>query len=613
MLNENLQIRGVIITVLIGLVMVVYLSRLFFIQVVSDRYAGRAESTVKKEKTIIPPRGNIYDRNGYLYVSTSPIFELAVTPRELNIPDTMRLCDVLGITKDELRRRFREMRKARNYSPFQESVIARFIEPEQYAVLQEQLWDFTGISFNANSKRKYHYPVGGHFLGYVLEVNQREIEASNNYYRGGNMKGKSGIESFYEDTLRGTRGVRVVAKDNFGREVGSYKDGREDKAGIQGADLILGVDAALQAYGEFLMQNKRGSIVAIHPRTGEVLAFVSAPSYDPGVLTGKELGKHWTHLTRDSLKPLLNRPLSGMYPPGSIFKSAMALAALNEGVINPNTYYKCGGGFWRNKGKPGCRMHPHPLNLAGAIKYSCNSWFSAAYWDMLHHKKYDDIYQSFNTWSGYLDRLGMGKKLNLDIPSEKAGLIPNTKRYDKWYGANRWAASTIISNAIGQGEILMTPIQMANLAAIIANGDGYWEPHFVRGIRGTGDDEGFRRLRYPYHNSGIEPQHFEAVREGMFQVVASGTGRRAFLEDFAVCGKTGTVENPHGKDHATFIAFAPRENPQIAIAVIVENCGGGGGTWAAPVAGCMIEKYLTGKVEEKSWEEKRVSDADFIH
>lgn len=606
---DNLQNRGVIITILIGMVMLVYLGRLFSIQVVSDQYAGRAESTVKKEKTIIPPRGNIYDRNGRLYVSTSPIFELAVTPRELKIPDTTRLCNVVGMTREELRA---GIKKARKHSPFKESVIARFIEPQQFAQLQEQLWDFSGITFNPNSKRQYHYKVGGHFLGYVHEVNQREIEASANYYRSGNMKGKAGIERHYEDTLRGVRGVHVVAKDNHGREVGPYKDGIEDEPGVQGADLILGIDAELQAYGESLMQNKLGSIVAIHPQSGEILAFISAPTYDPSQLTGRELSQQWRQLSRDSLKPLLNRPLSGVYPPGSIFKAAMALAALNENVITPNTYYSCGGGFRRNKGKPGCRFHPHPLNLAGAIKYSCNSYFSATYMDMLHHKQYEDIYESFNIWEDYMKRLGMGVKLNIDIPSEKTGLVPTAARYDKWYGAKRWAATTIISNAIGQGEILMTPLQMANLAAVIANGDGYWEPHFVRGIRGTGE-ENFRRLRYPYHNSGIAAEHFEAVREGMNQVVATGTGRRAFLKDLAVCGKTGTVENPHGADHATFIGFAPRENPQIAIAIIVENSGGGGGTWAAPIAGCMIEKYLTGKVEEKAWEEKRVSEADFIH
>ncbi|MFK7969296.1 MAG: penicillin-binding protein 2 [Bacteroidia bacterium] len=606
---DNLNNRGIIISVLIGLVMLVYLTRLFAIQVVSGNYAGKAERTVRKEKVIIPPRGNIYDRNGQLYVSTSPIFELTITPRELRIPDTTRLCEALEMDRPTLRA---AIKKARKTSSFQETVIARFIEPKQFAVIQEKLWDFAGISFNANSKRQYHYPVGGHFLGYVLEVNQREIDASNQYYNGGDMKGKSGIESFYEDTLRGVRGVKVVARDNHGREVGAYRGGTEDKVGVQGSDLILGVDARLQAYGERLMQGKKGSIVAISPRSGEILAFISAPSYNPGKLTGKELGKQWTKLTRDSLKPLLNRPLSGVYPPGSIFKAAMALAALNEGVIRPNTYYSCGGGFRRNKGKPGCRMHPHPLNLAGAIKYSCNSYFSATYMDMLHHKQYDDIYQSFNIWEDYLKRLGIGVKLNIDIPSEKRGLAPTAARYDKWYGKNRWAATTVISNAIGQGEILMTPLQMANLAAVIANGNGYYEPHFVRGIRKTGEAS-FGMVPYPYHDSEIAAEHFEAVREGMFQVVATGTGRRAFLKGHSICGKTGTVENPHGKDHATFIAFAPRENPQIAIAIIVENSGGGGGTWAAPIAGCMIEQFLTGKVEEKSWEENRVLEANFIN
>lgn len=610
--ENSQQTRGILIIILIAVVMLVYVGRLFAIQVISSRYASRAENIVRKEKSVIPPRGNLYDRNQKLYVTTSPMFELAITPRNLVIPDTARLCDALEISKEELYRRFTKLRASRSYSPFKESVLARFIEPEKHAQLQERLWDFQGISFNANTKRKYHYPVGAHFLGYVLEVNNKDIERGEGYYKMGDLRGKSGLENEYEDTLRGIRGKRVVAMDNHAREVGPYQNGREDETGIKGADLILGIDVVLQAYGEKLMKNKRGSIVAIQPRTGEVLAFVSSPGYNPSMLTGSELGKNWQRLTRDTMKSLLNRPISGVYPPGSIFKPALALVALNEGIITPNTYYRCGGGFGRNKGKPGCRNHPHPLNLAGAIKYSCNAYFAATYMDMLNSPKYKDVYESFGTWRTYMLSLGLGTAVNVDIPFEKRGDLPRADKYDKMYKHGRWGATTIISNAIGQGEITMTPLQMANLAALIANGGSYVEPHFVRGIRGA-NEASFSRLSYKSKNTHIAAQHFEAVKEGMFQVVSTGTGRRAFLTGYDVCGKTGTVENSHGKDHATFIGFAPRDNPQIAIAIVVENSGGGGGTWAAPIGGAMMELFLTQKVEEKAWEEKRIMEADFIH
>jgi penicillin-binding protein 2 len=392
--------------------------------------------------------------------------------------------------------------------------------------------------------------------------------------------------------------------------VGTYADGKYDQTAERGKDLMLGIDTELQALGERLMQHKKGSIVAIDPQSGEILAFVSAPTYDPNALTGREFSKNWRQLRSDSLNPLYNRPLMARYPPGSIFKIPLALTALSEGIIQPNTFYRCGGGFWRNGGKPGCHAHASPLALENAIRYSCNAYFSATYMDFLHADKWTDFYQGYNTWYEYMQEFGFGRELGIDIPYEVPGLIPTASRYDKWYGEGRWVATTVISNAIGQGEILMTPLQMANLAAILANRGYYRVPHFVKAMRQSKSQD-WVGLYHEEKRTRIAPRHFEFVIEAMAKVVESGTATRAQIPDIAVCGKTGTVENPHGKDHSVFIAFAPKDNPRIAIATIVENCGFGG-TWAAPICSLMMEKFLKGEIDETSWKYKRIVDANFI-
>ncbi|GAB4415738.1 MAG: penicillin-binding protein 2 [Bacteroidia bacterium] len=586
-------------------VILLYIGRLFTIQVLSEEYAERAERYVVKTKPILPPRGNIYNRYGEIYVSNEPMFNMLITPQELYIPDTAVLERALGMSREEIRRTIAR-------APWRkESDFARYIDTRTYGELQEQMWNFQGISFTASTKRSYRQPVGANILGYISEVSQEEIDASEGAYRPGDMIGKAGIERSHDAQLRGTQGERKVIKNVHNREVGSYAGGRLDKAPTKGKDIMLGIDTELQAFGESLMQNKKGSIVAIEPLTGEILAFVSAPSYDPNELTGRELRKNWRQLRNDTLNPLYNRPLMARYPPGSIFKIPVALAALNEGIITADTYYGCGGGFKRNKGKPGCRMHPSPLKLEGAIQYSCNSYFAATYMDFLHATQpFGNFYAAYDKWYEYMQMMGIGRKLNVDIPYEVSGLLPTAERYDRWYGKDRWMATTIISNAIGQGEILMTPLQMANMVATVANRGYYVEPHFLRGTRESPGND-WSRVRYDTVQTTIARQHFETVIDAMEQVVSSGTARRAFISDIPTCGKTGTVQNPHGEDHAVFIGFAPKDRPRIAIAVVIENAGGGG-SWAAPTASLMIEQFIRRKIVEKQAEYTRITSVNFI-
>lgn len=595
--------------VLIGIAIAGLIGRLYMIQVLSTEYESRAKLYSRKTKTVVPPRGNMYNRYGQIYVSNRAMFDLLITYRELSIPDTTLLCQLLEMPVDSLRK---TIATAKREFPNKEFPLARNIDPKLYGKLRENLWNFNGISYSVTNARHYQYPVGANFLGFIREVDPADIKASEGYFVKGDLKGKSGIESSYEKALHGKKGSKEILKDKYGREVGSFNEGKQDVMAVKGSDLLLGIDTDLQGFGEILMQNKKGSIVAIEPSSGEILAFVSAPSYNPNHLTGREFYPNWRRLTRDTLKPLFNRPLMATYPPGSIYKTVMALAALNEGVITPNTYYICGGGFWRNRGKPGCRLHPHPLKLAGGIKYSCNAYFAATYMDFLNHKKFKDVYESFNLWHTYMDEFGLGRELELDLPYEGKGLLPTSGYYDRIYGETRWGATNIISNSIGQGEILMTPLQMANMVALIANKGFYYQPHFVKAKLAYGVDE-WEKIHYKRNTTSVRPEHFQTVIDAMEDVVATGTARRAFIDDIVVCGKTGTVENPHGEDHATFIGFAPKDKPRIAVAVIIENSGGGGGRWAAPTAALMIEMYIRRVIEKKLFEYNRIKEADFIH
>ncbi len=610
---ETHRSRGHMILFVLVLLFCVLIYRLFDIQVLSEKYRGMADKRTKSYKIIVPPRGNVYNRYEEIYVKNSPLFDLRIIPSELSIPDTSLFYEYLELTPKEINNK---INSATRQSRYGEYVLAQYIEPSTYSRLQELTWNYGGISFTMSSKRQYEYEVGANYMGYIGEVDSSDIRSAEpGTYRIGDMIGKSGIERSYDTLLRGKPGIQIILKDRLGREVGNFADGKLDESATRGKDIMVGIDTELQAFGEEIMQNKSGSIVAIQPVTGEILAFISSPTYNPSNLTGQDFRKNWRKLLKGEHNPLLNRPIMGRYAPGSIFKLPLALAALNEGVITPETVYSCGGGFWRNRGKPGCRLHPHPLSLKNAIKYSCNSYFAATYMDFLNHSKYDGIYEAFDTWYDYMYSMGIGHKLQIDLPYERAGNLPSTEMYDdekRWYGHDRWNALTIISNSIGQGEIEMTPLQMANMAAIIANKGFYRRPHLAIATRGE-EDSNWVPINYEKISNKVERSHYDVVVDAMEQVVLNGTAYRAYIDrEISVCGKTGTVENPHGEDHSVFLGFAPKDDPKIAIAVIIENAGGGS-TWAAPAASLMIEKYIRRDIVKKKYEYVRLTMAKFIN
>lgn len=604
-MNESLRDRRWILAIAMALVVLVFVVRLFYLQVLSPDYAASADRNVIKREVLAPTRGVIYDRKGEIYVTVSPVYDLKVVPSELEIPDTTVLERYLRLDRTELRRR---LAAARAYNPNKPSLLERQIDAETFAALQEHLWATKGIYPEVRNKRDYLYPVGANFLGYISEVNKKDIERSGGYYDQGDIIGTSGLERQYEPVLRGRKGVKMTLVDVHGREVGAFSGGQLDTTALKGDDMIASIDARLQQLGEALMANKIGSVVAIEPATGDILAFVSAPSYDPNRLTGQAYNHNWRQLSADSLLPLFNRPLMAMYPPGSIFKILNSITALSAGTLSEHTLYGCAGGFLRNGGRPKCHAHPTPLNLEGAIQHSCNAYFAGAYVDMLHSSKFESFNEAYNYWRETMSRYGVGHRIGVDIPNEKPGNLPSDRYYNKIYGKNRWFGMTIVSNAIGQGELLMTPLQMANVTATIANRGYYVQPHFFKGYY---RQQQRQLARFDTIRVEANPRHYDLVVNAMEKVVSSGTGFLARIPGVEVCGKTGTAENPHGEDHSVFIAFAPKDKPQIAIAVVVENAGWGG-TWAAPIARLMIEYYLKGQVTDK-WALQRILDGDFVH
>lgn len=597
-----LKARTSYIIIIFGMVFLIIILRLFSLQIVSEEYTVSAKKNAIKNLVLIPSRGIIYDRNGKIYVMNYPIYDLTITPSDLYIPDTSVLEQALGIDRETIRKK---IQKAEEYSKIRSSIFVKQIDREQFTAIQEKLLFTRGIESVVRNTRYYKFPYGANFLGYISEVNQKDIDESLHYYDIGDLHGSAGIEKSYEQYLRGKKGKKIILKDVWGRDVGRYHGGKYDENPAKGSDITIGIDLDLQAFGESLMQNKKGSIVAIEPKSGEILAFVSAPSYDPNLLAGSVMGENYLKLEKDPLKPLYNRPLMGVYPPGSTFKLLNALIALQEGVITPNTAYPCAGGFIRNKGKPGCHGHPSPLLLEGSIQHSCNAYYASVFVDFLHNKKFPSITAAYKKWRWYMNQFGCGVKLGVDLPGEKTGLIPTAEYFNSKY--DRWNAYTILSMSIGQGEVQLTPLQMANFAAIIANRGWFITPHFVKKVHSTSNlDKPFKKNIVP-----VEKKHFDVVVNGMEKVVLGGTARSAYLPDVAICGKTGTVENS-GENHSIFVAFAPKDDPKIAIAVVMENSGGAGGTWAAPAASLMIEKYLKGKISDEA-KLNYIKNANFIH
>lgn len=598
--NDNKAIlekrRYIIGAIACGIVLILIM-QLFNLQILSTDYKDFADSNAFFKKTLYPARGTIYDRNDKLLVYNQPTYDVVYIPREVEPFDTLDFCNILSITKEQFIKRILDVKNKKlnpGYSTYTLQTFMTQLNMEEYGLLQENLYKFRGFYIQNRALRQYNHTNAAHILGYVAEVDKNAIN-NDPYYARGDYAGKSGVESSYEHILRGEKGVEILLRDAHGRIQGKYEDGALDKAPVSGKNLKLAIDLELQAYGEYLMQNKIGSIVMIEPETGEILCMVTAPTYDPSILLGREFGKNYMSLQRDVNTPLINRAMQGVYPPGSTFKTTQGLIFLEEGIITNETAYSCALGYPPGGGRPKCHPHGSPLSLAPAIATSCNSYFCYGLNAMLsNRKKYDNIAEAFDVWKDHLVAMGFGYKLGVDLPSEARGFIPNSKYYTKIFGRPNWSAPNVISIAIGQGEVTSTPLQIANLAAIIANRGHFYTPHVVKEIEDMPLDTLYTNRRY----AGVSAKHYDAIVEGMANAVTGGTCRKANLgPDIAVCGKTGTAQNPHGRDHSLFMAFAPKERPKVAMAVIIEN-GGFGATFAVPIGRLMLEKYLKGQIPE---------------
>lgn len=598
----NNQNRRYILLVIFISVAVIYIIRLAQLQLLDESYIRSAQANVLQEQTIYPARGLVYDRNGELLVYNDAIYDLSVIPEQVKNLDTATFCRTLGITKEVFLARFTKIKRSVGYAPYRPALFERQLTIPIYAAFQERLYDFPGFFVDVRTDRKYRHSNASHIMGYISEVTDRDIEKSDGYYRMGDFIGKSGVERSYEEVLRGKKGVRYILVDSKNRTQGRYKEGQFDTPAVSGKNIVLSIDQKLQELGEQLMQNKIGSVVAIEPSTGEILSMVSSPGYDPNLFVGRDRGNNYMKLLRDPLKPLFNRPLAAPYPPGSIFKVIMALVGQQEKVLYPTTTYGCAGGFHLGGLKVGCHPHRSPLALRDAVAVSCNAYFCQVYRTVIDNKSYPRVEDAYKQWYKHISSFGIGQQLGVDIFGEGKGFLPPTTYYDKIYGRYHWKSSTTISLGIGQGELGITPLQMANATAAVAN-RGYWvTPHIVKKIDGA---KNANTALSQKHWTTIDTGYFPVIIDGMQDVMERGTGTIARIPGIVICGKTGTAQNPHGKDHSIFFAFAPRENPKIAIAVVVENAGFGA-TWAAPIASLMIEQYLTGKHDTRAYLLERI-------
>jgi penicillin-binding protein 2 len=598
-MNQFTDRRYVFAAVII-LVGLVYVIRLFQLQVLDKSYEQYALSNAQSVRVIYPARGLIYDRNGEIMVYNQAAYDIMVTPRLIQPFDTTELCRILDLTRESVSER---LQQARSYSYRVPSVFMKQVDYESAALLQEKLFQYPGFYVQTRTLRQYSRPIASHALGYVGEVDQRILD-NDPYYQLGDYIGVSGIEKAYEQYLRGEKGQNVFLKDVHNQTIESYQGGRLDRPVEVGKNLVVTLDAELQEYGEKLMSPYVGSIVALEPSTGEVLALVSAPSYSPDLLVGRNLRTQYGVLVEDTLKPLFNRALMAQYPPGSTFKTMMALIGLQEQVISVRTEHNCFYGFYVGSIHTGCHLHDSPLNLIEAIQNSCNTYFIQVFKSILQDPKYSSTAAAYDNWRHHLLSMGFTSPLGIELTNELNGNIPEADYFNRVYGEDHWNYLTIRSLAIGQGELLITPIQMANMASSIANHGYYIIPHLIKEIEGV---DGIDPVYSRKHFTTIDTANYRPVVDGMDLVINGGPGstaRNAKIPEIVVCGKTGTAENPHGNDHSIFIAFAPKENPQIAIAVYVENQGFGT-TYAAPIASLMIEKYLTGQVK-RTWYENWV-------
>ena len=568
------------------------LGRLFYIQIVNSKYKTDALNNSIVYETIYPPRGVIYDRNGEVLVGNKATYDILVTPREISGLDTLALARVLGVDLEFVREKLAYYRSYRTRIGFKTLVFLKHVDEDVYMRFSEVEYRFPGFRGQIRTERMYPFNAGGNLLGYVSEVDADYIR-KHPEYKGGDNVGRTGLEAAREEELRGEKGYHIYLRDSRNRVLTSYNDGSEDKLAMPGKDIRTTIDARLQQFGQELMQGRTGSLIAIEPSTGEILALVSSPGIDVDVLAN--MGSHFEKLSSDPGKPLFNRTVQASYPPGSVFKLVCGLIGMQEGVLSPRTQYSCSRGYVYAPGKKlGCHEHRSPLNFIEAVRMSCNAYFCNVFRSVLENKKYGSTAEAFDAWESYVRAFGFGSKLGTDYPGELGGTIPTSSYYDKVYGRGHWKYSSVVSLAIGQGEIGATPLQIANLAAIMANRGWYVTPHLLDGTVAS------------RHETGIDPKYFEYAVEGMHQAVnmtvADGsTATLARVRGLDICGKTGTAQNPHGDDHSVFICFAPRENPQIAVAAYVEN-GGWGGSVSAPIASLLIEKYLNGSVApERAW------------
>ena len=586
------------------------LGKIFSLQMVDGRYKEDANRNSTVYETIYPTRGVIYDRQGRILVGNKVAYDILVSPREVQAFDTVALAKVLGVTPDFIREKMKDYNRRRRSIGFQSVTMMRTVPAETYMRFDEVKYRFPGFRGQVRSIRDYPYNAGGNLLGYVSEVNKSYIDNHPGEYVSGDYAGMTGIEAAREKELRGEKGYHIYLRNSRNQIEQAYKDGAEDKEAIPGHDIVTTIDAALQQYGQELMTNKVGSIVAIEPSTGEILALVSSPGIDVSQLA--DIGKYWGEISSNPYKPMYNRAVQASYPPGSVFKLVNGLIGLQEGVLRPEMMYPCSQGYHFGAGhKLGCHAHKSPINMEESIMMSCNAYYCYVLKNILDNRKYGSVAEGLDAWHEYVESFGFGRKLGSDFPAELSGSIPTSKTYNRAYGKGRWNSTTVISISIGQGEILATPMHLANLCATIANRGHYYIPHIVKASEGVSIDQRFYEPQY----TKVDTTHFPKIIGGMWKAVNSGPGMGgtawiAHVDSLNICGKTGTAQNPRGADNSVFICFAPMDNPQIAIAAYVEN-GGFGASYAAPMASLMVEKYLKGSVSRPALE-KRMKEANLM-
>ena len=595
----------------LGTTALILISKLFVIQIIDDKYKLDADNNSMVYSIIYPTRGIIHDRNGRILVGNKVAYDLLVTPREVEAFDTLGLAKVLDVDPDVIREKMAEYRKYRRRIGWQTVVMMKQIPQEAYMKFAEVAYRFPGFRGQARSIREYPYNAGGNLLGYVSEVDANYLKRHPEEYKAGDYAGMTGIEAAREKELRGEKGYTIWLRNSRNRIESRYKDGEMDKEAIPGKDITTTIDAELQHYGQLLMQNKVGSLVAIEPSTGEILTMVSSPGIDVDMLAN--IGQHYGEISSNPYKPMFNRAVQAPYPPGSVFKLVNGLIGLEEGVVTPGTHYPCSMGYHFGRNKLGCHAHKSPVDFEESIMMSCNAYYCYILRDLLENKKYSTIGVAMDRWQEYVKSFGFGQKLGSDFPSELGGFIPGSGYYNKVYGKGGWKATTVISLSIGQGEIGTTPLHMANLCATIANRGFYYIPHIIKDSENVRIEEKYKERHYTM----VDTTHFPKVIGGMYRAVNSGFGSGgtasiAAVKGLDICGKTGTAQNPHGSDHSVFICFAPKDNPKIAVAAYVEN-GGFGATYAAPIASLLTEMYLNKEIsEDRKYLEERMMNSNLM-